>query len=52
MLKNGIEYRKGVGIMLNQLVLVGQIKKVPDSHLIEGDNEMVIEVKRNYKNTR
>ena len=37
--------------MLNQLVLVGQIKKVPDSHLIEGDNEMVIEVKRNYKNS-
>ena len=37
-------------IMLNQLVLVGQIRRIPDSHVIDGDNELIIEVKRNYKN--
>ena len=34
--------------MINQLFLIGQIKKMPSN---EESNEFVLEVKRNYKNT-
>ena len=37
--------------MLNQLFFVGQIKKMPDCHLVDGDNELIVEVRRNYKNS-
>lgn len=36
--------------MLNQLLLVGKIKKIPSNDLLKGDNELEVEVRRNYKN--
>lgn len=35
--------------MINQLFLLGKIKEMPSKNI--GDNELLIEVKRNYKNT-
>lgn len=37
--------------MINQLLLVGIIKKMPVYDLLKNNNELIIEVKRNYKNS-
>lgn len=37
--------------MINQILLVGIIKKMPIHDLLNNDNELIIEVKRNYKNS-
>lgn len=37
--------------MINQLLLVGIIKKMPLYDLLGSQNELLLEVKRNYKNT-
>ena len=36
--------------MINQLLLVGKIKKVPDMDLLKNNGEIEVEVKRSYKN--
>lgn len=36
--------------MINQLLLVGKIKKMPIIESMKDDNELIIEVRRNYKN--
>ena len=45
-----VKCRKRGGCMLNQLILIGKVKKVPDLELVKNDNELIIEVQRNYKN--
>ena len=37
--------------MINQLILVGIIKKMPVYDLLKNDNELIVEVTRNYKNS-
>lgn len=36
--------------MINQLLLVGKIKKLPIFDSMKSNNEIIVEVRRNYKN--
>lgn len=38
--------------MINYLLFIGKIKKMPECDFFKSDNELVIEVKRNYKNSK
>lgn len=37
--------------MLNYLFLIGRIKKIPNCDFLKSDNELILEVKRCYKNS-